>query len=976
MLPKQDQAQNRAGGASDRPGNKSNKRPADGPLASSSTKKPKTQDGYPGPKGKNKSSNSSGSRTDASTRRQNSGKHSQGKNLNHDQPRPNKSSAASKSSIGSQAHSRDQRRFKPWETRTIAAQYSDAALKDGELDVQGFLNARGFEIKALDESMRRTRTSGHSRAFQQVPFTMRRRAAAHDYKRVPKRLHRKAQREMQIDNTPTVNAKTRKPKTTRARLRAETALRLGKLAERKRRQKLLKKGKEGKLNEQTIATRMARPKVKRNTLNQPAVMNPKFRKRQLHKTWLPTHLWHAKRARMTDPKEPLWRFAIPLTPTQKFYRPTHRAQWEKGALAWDMSYMSTIGLCGATKSVEHALRALGLTAESLWSQRGERWRSGAVHWNGSLRRKQDDILRTIGPATIFWNPESQLGTTEGAQEQGITRRLFLRLHPSIFLETFNELLRTTKGLTPRPYIEDLRYEIGSIDITGPSSTEALQGLLYPYHDKPETKEPHAQKFESLAGLSGPTTLPLGSLLAFSIMDPRLRYPPRRVNQPGTTDQVARSSLMQTVSTWHKDEDLAPYALFDRDARFRASRLPSQKSLNRRRGKKGPGALLELTEADPGIPIIMLAQRHSTTTGTWTLMMPWKCILPTWYGLTHYPLSSGGNPGFGGLNEIKQLAFEQGIPWFPGDFPASVAGMSWELEQRLVRKKAWDRMPNGKRVNYDTLDLGAGRKGEIGDGWSCDYETLLGLEPLVTSMEKPDAEMDDRGTEEGELVQKPEKQVTGNSKHPLTRLTQISKLALDAFFLPKATPLPPTALVTVKITFLSRGVPDPCARVYRLPATKPVLTSTPAEVPEEDPPLTKNTGTPSNLGVQWLATLPKKGKAARPNPGLKHNSAANIDLEARKRLLAQELTTPYRPSAKDGGINGHLPCPDAEDLIGFVTTGSFNLRNGRAEAIASLSAQKALEESRRYRNKTDAATRVCVVRNAGQNIGWIARWELV
>ncbi|KAI0153754.1 ribonucleases P/MRP protein subunit POP1-domain-containing protein [Pestalotiopsis sp. NC0098] len=926
------------------PGDKQKKRPAEASLTSASAKKSKTD---------------ANGRHNGSTAAGNSQKSGRGNNNGQQNGHSNQ---------------RDARRPAPSykDVRVIAAQPADAALKDGELDIQAFLNARGFEIKALDESMRRTQVSKTSRAFQKVPFTMRRRAAAHNHKRVPKRLYRRAKREMELDNTPTVNSKTRKPKSNRARLRAETALRLGKLADRKRRQKLNKKEKDGKLDPVTVQTRLARPKIKRNALNEPPVTARKFRKRQLNKTWLPTHLWHAKRATMTPPKDPLWRFAIPLTPTQKCYRPTHRALREKGAIAWDMSYMSTIGLSGAERSVTQVLKALGLTAESLWNESGEKWRSGAIHWNGTLTRNKDNSPRVIGPATIIWNPQVQEEdvemTSEGASENKVVRQVFIRLHPSTFLETFNETLRLAKRLTPRPHVEDLRYEIGSIEVTGPDSTEALLGVLSAYPSKPNLQDSHATKWETLLGVS-PSVLPAGSLLAFSAMDPRLRYPPRCVRPPTS----ARES-QHTSKAWHQDVTPGPIALFDRDARFKASQLPSQKALNRRKGKNAPGSFLKPTQLDPEIPVILLASRQADMPGRWTLLMPWKCVLPTWYALMHYPLSSGGNPLLGGLHEMQQSFFEQGLPWFPGDFPATDAGRAWELEQRQTRKKAWDRMPKGKRVNYETLDLGAGRKGEVGQGWACNFESLFDLGAGNTAAENADVDMADQDGESLEAAKAHETNPATPSQHALTQLTQVSKVGLNAVLSGKAEALPPNALVAVKIKVQGRGVPGPCARVYRLPNSKPAIVATQAEVPATHPLVSKTNGLPSDLAEKWLATKPQKGKQARATPKVKHNSAANLDLEQRKRLLAQELTTP--PDSDGEGINGHLPCPNAEDLVGFITTGSFSLREGQAEAIASLSAEKALEELKRYKNKSDPSSRLVVVRNAGQSVGWLARWELV
>ncbi|KAI1472341.1 ribonucleases P/MRP protein subunit POP1-domain-containing protein [Daldinia caldariorum] len=912
-----------------------------------STKKPK-----PGPEtSKNTAQPKSNKRKDPP--QQDAGSKSQGKSLDH---RP-----------------RDAKRAKVYEARSIAAQKSHAALKDGELNVQSFVGSLSFEINALDESMRRTRTSQTSRAFQRVPFRMRRRAAAHNYKKVPRRLRKRAKREMIEDNTPTVNSRTRKPKTTRARLRAEISRKLGLLSKRKKLRKLKKSG----ADDETISIRAARPKIRRNVLNEPVIAARKFRKRQLSKTWLPTHLWHAKRARMTPPTQPLWRFAIPLTPSQKVYRPTHRIQWERGAMAWDMSYMSTIGLSGPQNSVQNVLKSLGLTQEALWNDKARRWRSGNLHWSGILSRKSANSMHVIGPATIVWNSVQQVEDDEEQRKQ--FRQVFIRIHPSAFLETFNELLRLAKMQNPRPYIEDLRFEIGSIDIIGPDSTEALLGVLRPYFQKSDTKESHASKFESLAGLKDPGALPLGCLLAFSIADPRLRYPPRQVNIPNSNDQNAQLSLLGAISALRKDDATKPHQLFSRDMRFKASRLPSQRSLNRRRGNGAPGTALEPTLVDPPIPIMLLASRHSMgsqSSGTWTVMLPYKCVLPVWYSLMHYPLSTGGNPWFGGLDEIRHVTFERGLPWFPGDLPGTDAGKAWELEERITRHKAWDRMPKGKRVNWESLDLGAGRKGEVGIGWSCDYELLLGLKKIDNKVNDPDEMVIDGkdGAEEPQSTSQGAKQVT--PINPLESVTQLSKSTFATYQTATSELPPPNSLVTANIKMLARGVATTCARVYRLPDVKPTAASPQAEVPATDPPHAKVDGKlSSNIRNQWLAqrpTLNNKPKKVATRP--------NLDLETRQQLLAQQLTAPPAtfppPAPNSESINGHPLCPNEEDLIGFITTGSFNLRDGIGDAIGSLSATKALEELRRYKNEKDPAARLCVVRNAGQNVGWLARWELI
>jgi len=256
------------------------------------------------------------------------------------------------------------KRVKIHTARTISTQNADAALKNGELDLQSFLKSREFEIKALENGMRSSKTLLNLRAFQQVPRDLRRRTASHNVKRVPKRMQNRARREMREDNTPTVMANKRKPGSSRGRIRAETAKRLGILAEKKKASKANSGDSVG------IATRAPRPKIRTGRLNDPPNPKAKFRKRQIHKTWLPTHLWHAKRATMTEPKNPLWRFSLPLTCTEKSYRPTHRAGGARGAVAWDMSYMSTISLEGPVESLEKVLRKLNIIGQESWGGKG------------------------------------------------------------------------------------------------------------------------------------------------------------------------------------------------------------------------------------------------------------------------------------------------------------------------------------------------------------------------------------------------------------------------------------------------------------------------------------------------------------------------------------------------------------------------------------------------------------------------------
>jgi len=51
----------------------------------------------------------------------------------------------------------DRKRVKLQDARQIAVQSSDKALRAGEINVNAFVEARKFEIKALEDSMAKTK---------------------------------------------------------------------------------------------------------------------------------------------------------------------------------------------------------------------------------------------------------------------------------------------------------------------------------------------------------------------------------------------------------------------------------------------------------------------------------------------------------------------------------------------------------------------------------------------------------------------------------------------------------------------------------------------------------------------------------------------------------------------------------------------------------------------------------------------------
>ncbi|KAL1970347.1 hypothetical protein VTN77DRAFT_5507 [Rasamsonia byssochlamydoides] len=914
---------------------------------------------------------------------------------------------------GAQDSAAARKRAKTYDARALAVQSSDAALSaTGELDVAAYVGAREYEIRALESGMQRSKAALTSRAFQKVPRSLRRRTASHNVKRIPRRLRARAKREMIEDNTPTVTARRRKP-TELLRLRLETARRLQGLnakTKAKRAASKAKRDKEarkllsevGDSHDYRIAPRV--PKIKKNKLSQPPPPDSKFKKRQRGKTWLPTHMYHAKRAHMTPPNEPLWRFAVPLTPTEKSYRPTHRAAGARGAVAWDMSYISTIQLEGTRPALESVLKAVGVDGEDAWGNKGKKWRQGTRSLRTWVHEKEND-KRPIAPVTLIWCAKSKSEDVEMTNADDVPRnkkkqprdKLFIRVHPSAFLQLWNELLSLAKRQNPPVMVEDLRFEIGSIEVTGPGSTEALIATLRPFTEEGQelpTDSPEAT-WLSLLGVTNPSSLPANALLAFSISDPRLRFPLTSLKPP--SDESSMSDLAGLLSSWPPDRTQERPSLFDRPARLAAVRcLPSQKAINRRRTLAGPGAHPSPQPSDPRIPVILLATRpqstskHNNSHGTWTVLLPWKCVVPLWYMLMYYPLSSGGNPRFGGLKEQQQLAFERGEPWFPGDFPGTQAGWEWGVREQEQRRKEWERRPKGRRIEFDSIDLGNGRKGEIGRGWACDWERLISGLP---GTEKPEDETKaavDEAQEPAKTTQEAEKQPCS----PPLGIQQLSYEAASSIINHDFRDPPPESmlsliskpsLATVRISLYGRGTPTPCARIYRLPTGDHELRRKWLSLASSATTSSSSSKPVSNAD---LNATPGKSQSPKGKQKQKKQQQSTKDplvqkAEARQRLAASLIESP--PSSEG---DTHFPIPPEEDLIGFVTTGNYNLSEGRGTGIGSILVSKVVgnefsvtEQSktkgvRKSKGKQIDEMRLCIVRSAGERVGRIGIWELV
>jgi ribonuclease P/MRP protein subunit POP1 len=196
-------------------------------------------------------------------------------------------------------------------------------------------------------------------------------------------------------------------------------------------------------------------------------------------------------------------FSLPLTPTQKSFRPTYRASHHSGFIAFDTSYFSTFFLHGTERAVK---RLLEMVVEYGSPATGKRYSKGGRSCESLLYRHGEFPRGMIGPALVLWK----------VLDDG-ERQVMVRIHPSITNEVWEELhicVRLVEGVC----IEDARFEIGAIDVFGPMANEVLFAVL-------KTEAGEGEKvWSQLRGVNEPKCLPMGAVIDLNLRDPRIEYP--------------------------------------------------------------------------------------------------------------------------------------------------------------------------------------------------------------------------------------------------------------------------------------------------------------------------------------------------------------------------------------------------------------------------------------------------------------------
>ncbi|KAJ2159031.1 Ribonucleases P/MRP protein subunit pop1 [Coemansia sp. RSA 552] len=562
-------------------------------------------------------------------------------------PRPDRKRKAPRPAPAERATGPDQQ-------PSASARYSLGKARS--VDVAGFVEARSFEINALQRSLENARTAGSVRAFQTLPRHLRRRAASHNVKRVPARLRERALAEM------------------------------------------LKSAQSSKARAGTDQLTNAK-KSNRYKRRRARSVREEYELRQTGKRWLETHVWHAKRMHMKD----MWGAMVAETPNERSHRAAYRAAKEK-TYVHDVSYFRTLEISGPEAAIVRALRQLA--PPNALTVAMKPYLAGARAAPLTLYRAGMYPLAALGPAMALWQP---------AADPDQPRKLLLRMHPANADTIGAELSAALSngGDSDVVDIVDITCDLVSFELLGNQSTQLLHAVLSQAVCPDATG---ATAFQLIRGMPSPAVLPESVAIALRVHDPRLSFPFKVDPAAAELSLAEQQQLQDLLLHWPADAAVpgppSDFGIWDRAAcKADTERRPPEHVLNERRQKQlVPGTkLIPDPNTDVSVPILLVRTGPEALLGTrvartdrqyidnlahgWTVMAPRGWGMPLWMSFNFAGARAQG------LNERHHIGFEAGLPTFPANWPGTPAYDQWQGDIATGEYQKWTRRPPGKRANY-------------------------------------------------------------------------------------------------------------------------------------------------------------------------------------------------------------------------------------------------------------------------------------
>ncbi|KAI8588924.1 NUC188 domain-containing protein [Geranomyces variabilis] len=777
------------------------------------------------------------------------------------------------------------------------------------LSVVEFAEARAFEIRAMEKALENsTEKSGVSRVFQTVPRHMRRRAASHNIKRLPKRLHARAQ--TQMDNDP----------------------------------------KQGKSKGQS--SNRAEPKRKKQRKHDGAHGGSR---------WMETHLWNAKRMKIVD----MWGWKIPEQPNDKNFRAAYRAA-KTHCLLNDVSYFQVVELEGPIEALNTLLVAI--SDPTLPAVGSARYISGTRQGSMHIHAHMQYPAAAIGPATFLWKP-AEAGVSTRTLWIWLHPAIHTLVWDE--LQAAGKAT-SGQDASSAISLKDLKDELVRFEITGPRSNAILHHIMQLCDDGESSEALHSAShklWREIEDVHTSATLPPGVVIGLNVVDPRISFPPKM--PPRTLPSASAERAIESVlGDWPLG--VAQSAIWNADTRQSClDNRQSEGALNKRRSEALiPGTPLDALPQDVRIPVLLL-QRNcrahvsdaASRKESREYAAGWDLVAPKGWATAILRNLVYAGARIGGLRERYMFHFEAGLPCFPYDYPETTAQEAYAKMTGAELEAKWKRMPPAKRLNFVKVGIKhpfaspfenlaiAGIAGAVEKEKSLSEAPAAALESNETAIDVMDVDQLPPPTHAGTVNNEDSKSA---SETP-TAASESKEKAIDAMDVdqpslptqeggvevdehpppdnPSVAPSLPTHSarpVTVVsgprlITFLRTaltttplgGLPDALLTYWRN------LTKARFE-PQQLPNL--NLGVMSSLLVRVRLDMLRKGT---PNDRARVYAATREEYDFWVSAIAKK--------DEDWGVdesrNRLDESPDPASLLGYVTTGSFSAAQGHGMAIA-------------------------------------------
>lgn len=515
-----------------------------------------------------------------------------------------------------------------------------------EIPILEFVEKRAKEMKMMLEVSQAV--SGNDAPQQRLPRHMRRRAANHNIKRLPRTLRSKVAKDM-------------------------------------------------------LAIPKKRPS--RRHRRRPSNLLLEYEKRSSSKRWLETHIWHAKRFHMAE----LWKCKIAERRNDRGVRAAYRDS-RKESLIIDISWLQCFEIVGSETDIIRAMELFICNQTESSSVISDHHKGGRYEGETIFYKKGDNQNIPIANVKFLWRfdleprvKRSILIWVHPSSGNELLDHFKDALNISKVENNDNLLTNGTIDVIVRT------KDFCRFKLIGPKSQSVLWSALkisdlecsyfnnfYKYNEN-EMSAVRAQHVNwcNLKSTDA-VTFPSSGVHGLLVGDPRLNMPRKRID----SNHGGIFSNYNHPTFHHFDPQLSFSSIWNEDLMTKLKEVKlSTHAMNELRS----GSLL--TNYNPSIPILLLQNPGSTNSSGdpgygsgWDVVIPRGWGMAFWLGLIYRGARSIG------LEELKRINYEAAHLPFPDFYPDSKSGKEFQLTayQRLSSK--YERMPRSKRPHYKKLKV--------------------------------------------------------------------------------------------------------------------------------------------------------------------------------------------------------------------------------------------------------------------------------